>query len=200
MRKTRSEAEKTHRLILKSALILFAKEGIERTTIGMIADRAVISRGAVYWHFKDKDAIATSVLSLAPSPMLYMKKQLKRSESNDTIETILIRALEKYSKKGSDENGIAQILYSYNDLSIGHSKILREESRLSEECMTLIENRLSNEQHQKNLLRERSVCALLLWKAALQRNLIEHEQKVDTATIGTGLDHIFNSINHMTYN
>ncbi|RME96025.1 MAG: TetR family transcriptional regulator, partial [Alphaproteobacteria bacterium] len=53
-RKTREEAEKTRQHILDAAFTLFARQGFSRTTLQQIAAAAGVTRGAVYWHFKDK--------------------------------------------------------------------------------------------------------------------------------------------------
>ena len=43
--------------ILKVAFALFEKNGVERVTINMIADKLEIAKGTVYKHFKSKDEI-----------------------------------------------------------------------------------------------------------------------------------------------
>lgn len=53
-RKTKVEAEQTRQDILDAALELFNGKGYSRTTLGDIARRAGVTRGAIYWHFKDK--------------------------------------------------------------------------------------------------------------------------------------------------
>jgi len=53
-RKTKEEAEETRHRILDSALDLFSEKGYGHTTLNDIAERAGFTRGAVYWHFKDK--------------------------------------------------------------------------------------------------------------------------------------------------
>ncbi|MEZ4601313.1 MAG: TetR family transcriptional regulator [Syntrophotaleaceae bacterium] len=53
-RKTREETEQTRLGILHSALELFHEKGYSRTTLEQIARRAGVTRGAIYWHFKDK--------------------------------------------------------------------------------------------------------------------------------------------------
>jgi TetR/AcrR family acrAB operon transcriptional repressor len=53
-RKTKAEAEQTRRDILEAALDLFHAKGYARTTLEEIARRAGVTRGAIYWHFKDK--------------------------------------------------------------------------------------------------------------------------------------------------
>ncbi len=53
-RKTKEEAEKTRQDILDAALKTFTQKGFVRSTLTDIAKEAGITRGAIYWHFKDK--------------------------------------------------------------------------------------------------------------------------------------------------
>ena len=63
MRKTKEEAENTKNKILKSALKVFLKKGYSRTSLTDIAENAGFTRGAVYWHFKDKSEILERIIS-----------------------------------------------------------------------------------------------------------------------------------------
>lgn len=63
MRKTKEEAEKTRNKILKSALRVFLKNGYSKTSLSSIAENAGYTRGAVYWHFKDKSEILEVLIS-----------------------------------------------------------------------------------------------------------------------------------------
>jgi len=53
-RKTKADAEQTRQDILDAALELFHAKGYSRTTLEEIATSAAVTRGAIYWHFKDK--------------------------------------------------------------------------------------------------------------------------------------------------
>jgi len=53
-RKTREEAEKTRSRILDAAFVVFTRKGFVRTTLNDIAEAAGVTRGAIYWHFRDK--------------------------------------------------------------------------------------------------------------------------------------------------
>lgn len=56
-RKTKEEAERTYHALLDSATILFMRQGVAQTTLQDIATEAGMTRGAVYWHFDNKDAV-----------------------------------------------------------------------------------------------------------------------------------------------
>lgn len=54
VRRTRSEAAATREAILDAAEQEFLARGVSGTSLEHIARRAGVTRGAIYWHFKDK--------------------------------------------------------------------------------------------------------------------------------------------------
>lgn len=54
MRRTKQEAEETRLAIMAKALELFSEKGIGATSLSEIATAAGVTRGAIYWHFKNK--------------------------------------------------------------------------------------------------------------------------------------------------
>lgn len=55
MRKTKIEAMKTKEHLMLAALETFYRKGIARTSLNEIAQTAGVTRGALYWHFKNKE-------------------------------------------------------------------------------------------------------------------------------------------------
>jgi TetR/AcrR family transcriptional regulator, acrAB operon repressor len=53
-RKTKAEALATRHLILDAAEGMFLAQGVARTSLQQVATAAGLTRGAIYWHFKDK--------------------------------------------------------------------------------------------------------------------------------------------------
>jgi len=68
-RKSKEEMELTRLALLEAALHLFAEKGYSKTTLNDIAERAGFTRGAVYWHFKDKPMIFTEVMAHYDEPL-----------------------------------------------------------------------------------------------------------------------------------
>ncbi len=56
-RKTKEEAQNTRKKILDAALDVFYVKGVGQTSLEDIAESAGVTRGAVYWHFKNKTDI-----------------------------------------------------------------------------------------------------------------------------------------------
>jgi len=61
-RRTKAEADETRTRLLDAAEEVFFEKGVSRTSLGDIAQRAGATRGAVYWHFKDKVDVFASML------------------------------------------------------------------------------------------------------------------------------------------
>lgn len=56
-RKTKEDTEKTRQALLDAACLVFSEQGVANTTLNNIASAAGMTRGAVYWHFPNKDAV-----------------------------------------------------------------------------------------------------------------------------------------------
>ena len=63
-RRTQQDAERTRRRIIASALSLFAERGYEKTTFEDVARRMNMTKGAVYWHFPDKQSLLLEVVKI----------------------------------------------------------------------------------------------------------------------------------------
>lgn len=70
VRKTKEEAEITRRQIIDAAHRVFHECGVSRTTLEKIAAAAGVTRGAVYWHFKNKTDLFFAMRDEAKLPMV----------------------------------------------------------------------------------------------------------------------------------
>lgn len=57
VRRTKEEAEQTRRQILAAARRAFLARGVSSTTLEHIAQEAGVTRGAIYWHFANKEEL-----------------------------------------------------------------------------------------------------------------------------------------------
>ena len=62
MRKTKIEALKTRQHLLDAALEVFWRNGVTRSSLQEIAQEAGVTRGALYWHFKNKEDLFDALL------------------------------------------------------------------------------------------------------------------------------------------
>jgi len=70
MRRTKAEADKTRSAILNAAATLFSEKGFEHTTLQDIAVSIGATRGAIYWHFKNKTEIFDAIHERLYQPLM----------------------------------------------------------------------------------------------------------------------------------
>lgn len=68
-RRTKADAEATRHSLLDAAELLFQARGVSRTSLNDIANAAGTSRGAIYWHFKDKADLFNAMMARATLPL-----------------------------------------------------------------------------------------------------------------------------------
>jgi TetR/AcrR family acrAB operon transcriptional repressor len=69
VRRTKDEALATRHSILDAAELLFQQHGVSRTSLQHIAQAADLTRGAIYWHFKDKADLFNAMMERATLPL-----------------------------------------------------------------------------------------------------------------------------------
>jgi len=93
VRKTKEEAGKTRKEIIESARKVFHQCGVSRSTLEKIAKEAGVTRGAIYWHFKDKAELFFAMREDVFAPMVERTDSLLFSEAYanplDAIEASL---------------------------------------------------------------------------------------------------------------
>lgn len=61
-RRCKEDAEQTRKGLLMAALDLFCEKGYSRTTFDEIAKKINLTKGAVYWHFRNKADLLTDLI------------------------------------------------------------------------------------------------------------------------------------------
>ena len=87
-RRTKIEAEQTRNAILDAAERVFYTQGVARTSLEEIAEHAGVTRGAVYWHFKDKIELCEAMLQRVFLPQEDVLEQLSKSDSESPLEDL----------------------------------------------------------------------------------------------------------------
>jgi TetR/AcrR family transcriptional regulator, acrAB operon repressor len=68
-RRTKEEAAATRERILDAAAQVFVEHGVMRASLEEVAEAARVTRGAVYFHFKDKCALFQALMDRSPFPV-----------------------------------------------------------------------------------------------------------------------------------
>ncbi|WP_225000052.1 TetR/AcrR family transcriptional regulator [Cesiribacter sp. SM1] len=153
MKRTRSEAEETRNRLLQAGLSVFLERGFDRTSLEEIAQRVDMTRGAVYWHFKDKLALFEELV----------EKRLKPTQEQ----------LEKLLK--DEEIPPLQKITSFLKQAL-HLLAEDEEYRLSQQLLNKSCNALPELVSHYSLWQEKYLLALeqLYWQAQADRAVMAH--------------------------
>jgi TetR/AcrR family transcriptional regulator, acrAB operon repressor len=79
MRKTKEEAAVTRQSVLDAALVVFSEKGYAATKLEDIAERAGMTRGAIYWHFENKAVLYQTLVR----------------EVSSRVESVMMQAIEE---------------------------------------------------------------------------------------------------------
>ena len=91
LRKTKEEAQETRQAILQSALDMFYEKGYSKTTFDEIAKRIGYTKGAVYWHFRNKPDVVTALINnYIENQEKYVQSKLPEIKSLEDILTYYI--------------------------------------------------------------------------------------------------------------
>lgn len=106
VRRTKEEALATRHKLLDAAEHLFQCQGVSRTSLQDIARRAGATRGAVYWHFKDKADLFNAMMERVTLPM--EESFNHENERQETPGEAGLNAIERI--RASTVNALRQIV------------------------------------------------------------------------------------------
>ncbi|HYL17762.1 MAG TPA: TetR family transcriptional regulator, partial [Burkholderiales bacterium] len=88
VRRTKEEAQETRCHIIDTAEHVFSEKGVARTSLADIADAAGVTRGAIYWHFKNKSDLFGAMLDRVALPMEEMIRKAADESTADPLASL----------------------------------------------------------------------------------------------------------------
>lgn len=80
-RKTKAEAAATREALLHAAEEVFFAKGVARTSLEQIARHAGLTRGAVYWHFKNKGDLFMALVEQVRMPFQSLMEEVNKADT-----------------------------------------------------------------------------------------------------------------------
>lgn len=130
MRRTKEQSAETREALLDAAESVFFERGVARATLEEIAREAGMTRGALYWHFADKEALYAAMLERVRLPLL--ETELKAADLDDPFD-----ALERFA-----DQALARIAHNEQIWRIHVIVMLRRERLPSNAGLSEIERQL----------------------------------------------------------
>src|SRR5690606_8288522 len=84
-RRTKEDALETREGILDAAEDCFREKGLSGTSLEAIAARAGVTRGAVYWHFKNKAEVLEAMISRVSLPFFHGLERVSRPDGTTPL-------------------------------------------------------------------------------------------------------------------
>ena len=110
VRRTKEDAEKTREMLLDAAEEVFLSQGVASTSLNDIARAAGVTRGAVYWHFENKQALFDAMHARVKLPMDALYEQaMKEGDALQALKKSCIYAL-KHVGENEHANRVFTIL------------------------------------------------------------------------------------------
>jgi TetR/AcrR family acrAB operon transcriptional repressor len=141
VRRTKEEAQETRERILDAAEGVFHDKGVAHASLEDIALAAQVTRGAIYWHFRDKAEVFEAMMQRVALPVESMGERAGDEAREDplgqlrraTVEVLLRTARDPRTRR------VFEIAYHKCEYS-GDAAGLRERHVASQnECLKTIE-------------------------------------------------------------
>jgi TetR/AcrR family acrAB operon transcriptional repressor len=152
-RKTKQETLETHAALLDAAERVFYDKGVSATTLNDVATAAGMTRGAIYWHFKDKSDLLRAVFDRVMLPMQTLVIELADRHEPDPLAAL--RGLTVHTLTQLAQNPRQQVVFNilfHRSEKIGElAELFASEMNQRDECLPKVEDLLKQAVAQKQL-------------------------------------------------
>lgn len=103
MRKTKEEALQTRDDLMAAALDIFYRRGVSRASLQEIASAAGVTRGALYWHFKNKEDLFDALFQQVFSKLSEQLRYDIDTSSPDALHNLMRALNQMFQRMANDE-------------------------------------------------------------------------------------------------
>ena len=140
-RRTKAEAQETRSSILDAAEIVFHEKGVAHASLEEIAAAAKVTRGAVYWHFKDKAELFDAMMQRVVLPVEAFLEQAGSCGEVNALELLRRASVDVLLRTARDERTRRVFDIAYHKCEyVGDAAGVRERHAASQQaCLETIE-------------------------------------------------------------
>ena len=198
-RRTKEEAEQTRKDILQATLNMFCEKGYTRTTLDDIAKSIHLTKGAVYWYFKNKpDILKALMLEDFETTRAQLASFMPEPDSLEALKKHFMFLAERVDTDTNFKKFlyflILQMEWSTGLINSFHDLI----EELSNRPIMIIKNALLSSQKCGQITSNLDVTAMAytihaMWSGLLIDKL-QHQEKSLQETVNYGFDFIINAL------
>jgi len=144
VRRTKSEAAATREALLDAALRLFRDRGVAQTSLSEVAAAAGVTRGAVYWHFRDKadlfDALCGRV-TLPMEAMLAGASEVRQADPLGALRALAVHGLTRLADDARTQ-AVVDVVFRKCDLTAETAGVVKRQRSSDSGCRAYVERLL----------------------------------------------------------
>lgn len=141
MKRTKEDAALTRQMVLAAALKVFGRKGFSQTTLAEVAQEAGLTRGAIYWHFKNKNEMFGAVLEVLYERSRERVIKVLQSEQSPLLK--IRQLIGEFLRIISDEDEF-RVIEEFHMLEFQKTKELKKLCKKHQEKMEEMRTELQN--------------------------------------------------------
>jgi len=140
-RRTKEEAAITREQLLDAAERVFREHGVAGSSLAEVAAAAGVTRGAVYWHFRDKADLYSAMCERATLPLETMLEDAGTTTHEDPLATLRNLAVTALSRLARDprSQAVFEVMFHKSERAAELAPIAARKQRERRHCLTHVE-------------------------------------------------------------
>jgi len=140
VRRTKEDAAITREQLLDAATV-FRQRGVARSSLAEVAAAAGVTRGAVYWHFRDKADLCAAMCERALLPLETSLRDAGTAEHDDPMNVLRELALAALTRLATDprSQAVFEVMLHESAESAEMAAIAERKHRERRQCLVHIE-------------------------------------------------------------
>jgi TetR/AcrR family transcriptional regulator, repressor of the mexAB-oprM multidrug resistance operon len=153
-RRTKAEAAATREALLDAAEEVFYERGVARTSLEQIARHAGMTRGAIYWHFRNKADLFHALLDRVRMPFQELVEEIEDASLVDSpLDAVRLACLNGFSRLEQPRYRRVHSILIHRCEFFSDIDPIAMQSEMSDECRESLHERFT-EAFERDLLRE----------------------------------------------
>jgi TetR/AcrR family acrAB operon transcriptional repressor len=140
-RRTKEDAAITREQLLDAAETVFRQRGVARSSLAEVAAAAGVTRGAVYWHFRDKADLCAAMCERALLPLEMSLRDAGAADHDDPLQVLRELALAALTRLATDprSQAVFEVMLHESAESVEMAAIAERKQRERRQCLLHVE-------------------------------------------------------------
>ena len=143
-RRTKTEAAATRAALLDAAERVFRERGVAHASLAEVAAAAGVTRGAVYWHFRDKAALFVALCERVQLPMEAMLASAGEIRQQDPLGALRALAVNGLTRLATDARtqAVFDVIFHKCEFAVEFASLAERRHATDSGCLVSVERLL----------------------------------------------------------